>query len=245
LPDRLDASAQRRQIESILDGRHAWDVFSRRSVVAPLLLKISDDKAGENRVGRRVDLWFVAYGELKSLSNDEFLTRQIGIANTESDSESGSSVKLLTTADVAKRGIVLSGGVDDPRFVATNSTLLDRVHLAVTTRNQKSTTAESVSIASILDDRFASDREFPNSWQAITRDNAGQRQLGAPRPYVGMGSYVKATRLREPAGALFVEYHLAFAEPKEWFQGTNLLRSKLPIVAQDAVRKYRRSLEER
>jgi hypothetical protein len=56
---------------------------------------------------------------------------------------------------------------------------------------------------------------------------------------------VKITRLAEPAGSLFVEYHVAFAEPQGWFQGANLLRSKLPIAAQDSVRKFRRTLAER
>jgi hypothetical protein len=35
---------------------------------------------------------------------------------------------------------------------------------------------------------------------------------------------------------------VTFIEPREWFHGTNLLRSKLPIVAQDIVRKFRRNL---
>jgi hypothetical protein len=55
---------------------------------------------------------------------------------------------------------------------------------------------------------------------------------------------VKATRLAAPAGALFVEYHVVFLEPQGWFRGTNLLRSKLPIVAQDLVRKFRRRMNE-
>jgi hypothetical protein len=39
---------------------------------------------------------------------------------------------------------------------------------------------------------------------------------------------------------VFVEYHLVFDELPEWFNGANLLRSKLPIVCQDGVRKFRR-----
>ena len=43
---------------------------------------------------------------------------------------------------------------------------------------------------------------------------------------------------------MFIEYHVAFIEPEGWFHGTNLLRSKLPIVAQEMVRKFRRNLGE-
>jgi hypothetical protein len=207
------------------------------------MLKISDDKASQQRVGRRVDLWFIAFGDLKSLASDEFLTRQIGLSGADSDQENGSRVKLLSDADLARRGLPLPKAASDPRIVAAESTLLDRVRLTVTTRNVRTVTDQSVCVASILDEHFSSDKEFPNTWSPISRDNSGRRQIGVPQPYIGMGSYVKATRLVEPAGALFIEYHLAFAEPREWFQGTNLLRSKLPIVAQDAVRKFRRSLD--
>lgn len=243
LPDGLDGANQRKQVESVVEGRYTWDDFTRRSVVAPFVLKISDDKALEQRIGRRVDLWFVAFGDLKSLASDEFLTRQIGITSADSDPANGSRVKLLSGADLAKRGLAAAKAVEVPQFVAAESTILDRLRLSVTTRNIKTTTDRSICVASILDERFTNDEEFPNAWHPISRDNTGRRQIGEQQPYVGMGSYVKATRLIEPDGALFIEYHLAFAEPKGWFQGTNLLRSKLPIVVQDAVRKFRRSLE--
>jgi len=50
---------------------------------------------------------------------------------------------------------------------------------------------------------------------------------------------MKITRLAEPAGALFVEQHIVFAEPTGWFGGANLLRSKLPPVVQYAIRTTR------
>ena len=83
---------------------------------------------------------------------------------------------------------------------------------------------------------------IPNCWHSISIDDAGRRQIGPPQPYAGLGSYVKATRLAEPAGAVFIEYHVVYAEPQGWFHGANLLRSKLPIVAQDLVRRLRRKM---
>lgn len=243
LPDGLDSAGQRRQVQSAIEGKHSWDEYTRRAVVAPLVLRISDDSTSDRRIGRRLDLWFIAYGNLNLLRTDDFFTRQIGLASADIEADGHSHAKLLTDEQIAKRGLPRPISAADARFVAVQSTLLDRVQLSVTTRNMKSESGESVCIASLLDEHFAMDQEFPNTWRAITRDNAGRKQLGPPQVYVGMGSYVKATRLIEPEGALFIEYHLAFAEPKEWFQGTNLLRSKLPIVAQDAVRKFRRSLE--
>ena len=49
--------------------------------------------------------------------------------------------------------------------------------------------------------------------------------------------YVKITKLHAPAGAVLVEQHIVYAEPTGWFDGANLLRSKLPLVMQVNVRR--------
>ena len=240
----LNAADQRRALESLLNGRYAWAEFTRRAVVAPFLLKISGDEAGKRQVGRRVDLWFVAYGSLQMLADDEFLSNQLKALDGDG-AENGGRAKLLSTADLATRGIRLTGQIGDPRYVAAELAILDRVRVSVTTCNVKSTTPETLLVASLLAPQFAEDAVYPNRWRSIARDDQGRRQLGESQPYRGLGSYVQATQLVEPAGGLLVEYHLAFAEPEGWFHGANLLRSKLPIVAQDAVRKFRRSLDKK
>jgi hypothetical protein len=143
------------------------------------------------------------------------------------------------------RGLPSPRRPEDPRWVFFESTLLDKVRLSLTTRNVKTQTGDSVLIASVVDPKFNQDTAFGNHWRPITIDDSGQRQVGAQRPYAGLGSYVKLTRLVQPAGAIFVEYHVAFAEPEAWFHGANLLRSKLPIVAQDMVRTFRRNIDKR
>ena len=102
--------------------------------------------------------------------------------------------------------------------------------------------AESVVAGIKLDERFNKDQEFSNTWSPIVRDAGGKLSVGAPSPYSGLGGYMKITQLREPAGALFVECHIVFAEPEAWFGGKNLLRSKLPLAVQDNVRSFRRKL---
>ena len=193
-------------------------------------------------MGRRVDLWFVAYGSLDTLASDDFLSNQFKAASD--DSENASSARLLGDADLKRRGLPVPSAAEDPRYVAAETTLLERVRVSATTRSIKTRTAESLVAASILDPRFAGDPEFPNRWRSILRDDAGNRQFGEPHAYGGLGSYVKATRLVEPRGAILIEYHVAYAEPQAWFNGANLLQSKLPILAQTVVRKLRRSLAE-
>ena len=240
LTDRMTADAQRRQIEVVAEGRNSWDDLTRRSVVAPFILKISQDGSEPQGLARRVDLWFVAYGSLDKLAGDDFLKDQFQTASD--NSENASSARLLGDADLKSRGLPIPLADGDPRYLAAETTLLERVRISATTRSVKTRTPESLVVASILDPRFAADAEFPNRWRPILYDDAGRRQFGEPHVYAGLGSYVKATRLLEPDGALLVEYHVAYAEPGEWFNGANLLRSKLPILAQTVVRKVRRSL---
>ncbi len=240
LADGMTAAAQRRQIEAIAEGRSSWEELTRRAVVAPFLLRTSEDGSEQRALGRRVDLWFVAYGGLDTLASDEFLKDQFKTASE--DSENASSARLLGEGDLKKRGLTVPSVAEDTRYVAAEATLLERVRVSATTRSIKTRTAESLVVASILEPRFAGDPEFPNRWCAILRDDAGSRQFGEPHTYLGLGSFVKATRLVEPNGAMLIEYHVVYAEPKEWFNGANLLRSKLPILAQTVVRKVRRSL---
>jgi hypothetical protein len=242
LADGLSAAGQRRAIEAVAGNGHSWDQLTRKSVVAPFVLKISKEDDQQEHRGRRLDLWFVVYGDLKTLDNQDFVRRQFRSATSESDPENGSTSKTLTAADLQHRGLMAPARPEDPEYVAAEFTLLDRVRLQATTQSTKSKTNESNLAASILDRRFTNDAQFPNQWRPITRDDAGRRGLGAPQPYFGFGGYAKATRLIDPPGAVLVEYHAAFAEPQGWFGGTNLLRSKLPILAQIIVRQLRRGL---
>ncbi len=240
LADGMTAASQRERIEAIAEGRNSWDDLTRRSVVAPFILKIAEEDSEQMKLGRRVDLWFVAYGSLDTLANDDFLKDQFKSASD--DAENASSARLLGDEDLKKRGLADSSAAGDPRYLAAESTLLEKVRVSATTRSIKTRTSDSLIVASILDASFAADPEFPNRWQSVSRDDGGNRRLGPPHAYKGLGSYVKATRLVEPRGALLIEYHIVYAEPKEWFGGANLLRSKLPIIAQTVVRKLRRSL---
>ena len=100
---------------------------------------------------------------------------------------------------------------------------------------------ESSFLASILDPRFAKDEKLAAKWIPLTlNEKTGKLEDGKPQPYSGAGAYTKATVLAEPKGAVFVEQHILFDEPKGWFNGANLLRSKLPIVIQDEIRLLRR-----
>ncbi|WP_254510249.1 hypothetical protein [Anatilimnocola floriformis] len=245
LTDEMTPAQQRKAIETLLEGKYAWEVFTRNSVVAPFLIKIADNDApGGKNIGRRVDVSFVAYGSLQKIQSDEFLNSRFQGSDLQ-DAETGSRALVLKDEELTARKLPAPQRDTDPRWVAVDMTLFEKVRISSTTRNEKVSNEKSVFVASLLDPKFDADVAYPNSWRAISRDDKGQKQLSRPQAYAGLGSYVKVTKLAEPAGSLFVEYHVAFAEPEGWFQGANLLRSKLPIAAQDSVRRFRRSLGEK
>jgi hypothetical protein len=244
LEDGLPPAQQRQVIESLLAGKYDWDTFTRKSIVSPFLLKISEGAAESGPIERKVDLYFVAYGSLDSLKGEDYLNKQLNLAATNEQADEARRTKTLSGDELQKRNIAAGTNPGDPRWVAVTSTLLGKVRISLTTQNIKTEGKDSILVASIADPRFERDPEYSNSWRSLTVDDAGQRQVGPAEPYAGLGSYVKGTRLAEPAGAIFIEYHVAFVEPQGWFHGTNLLRSKLPIVAQEMVRKFRRNLGE-
>ena len=213
-------------------------------IVSPILLKIADDDHSADEVGRRVDLYFVPFGSLDKLGSENFLIDHLNIAAADNSDIEGKSTSSSFRTMTSSSGICTRRNRPPTRVGSPPTpTLLDKVRISATTQNVKTQTGDSVTVASVFDSKFDQDAEYPNTWRPITIDDAGHRQVGAPQPYAGLGSYIKVTRLAEPTGALFIEYHVVFAEPQGWFHGANLLRSKLPIVAQDMVRTLRRYLE--
>ena len=246
LADGLDEAAQQEALGKIFGDRYSVEEFARNAVVAPYVLKFSDVRNGEV-VARGVDLWFIAYGDLDGLANVEVLEK----LNTGRGRDT--TLHTLSIADLEARNLP-AGNADlakrtknpsaaNERFVHTAASIMDRVELHQTSRCMLSRTADSVLIASLVDRRFDADREFPNAYHRLERSDLGEISKGAAQPYSGAGSYLKSTKLSQPQGAILVEYHMMYSEPRDWFNGANLLQSKLPILLQARVRELRRELK--
>lgn len=232
LPDGLSAADQKAVLDRLLGNEYSFAEFTRRSVVAPQLLKLRDVTPSDPKApARGVDVWFVVHGDLKALDDDKFLERLVGAG---ADSGKG---RALTAEDLAKRQIPAPGRNEG--YGTVEFDFLDKVRVRATGRAVWSRTAESVVVAAEIDPRFADDPEFPNQWQSLSKEGGGLK-VGPPQPWGGGALYLKLTRLAEPAGAVFCEQHVIFTEPTGWFDGANLLRSKLPPVVQNNVRTIRR-----
>jgi hypothetical protein len=228
MPDGLDGEGQRAVIAALIGADYAHGEFTRKSVVAPQLLRIRTVASADPAApARGVDVWFVAY-------DDRFHRWLMGLAK----GEGFGLGRRLTREDLARRGIEPDdGGRESFRHVEFD--VLGRVQLRATARVVWTTTRESVLIAAAVDPRFRGDPEFPNQWRPVA-GGGGAPGLGPARPWDGAGFYLKITRLAEPVGALFVEQHVVFTEPAGWFDGANLLRPKLPLVIQGKVRAMRK-----
>jgi hypothetical protein len=231
LPDGLTADAQVEAIKSLGGARYAFDKLTRKSVVAPQIIRVPDAPEGSETPLRTVDVWFVAHAQLDDVADQEFLGELL--TTNQSDGQSAE----LTPDELAARGIP-SEAVDREHegYDHIAYTLLDKVRIGATGRSFWSRTNDSIVAAVKVDPRFSGDAEFPNEWTLVDSPDA------PPTKYEGMGFYAKITRLEEPRGALFIEFHLVFAEPVEWFRGTNQLGAKLPAVVQSQVREARRQM---
>jgi hypothetical protein len=239
MADGLDAAGQKRALAQAADDHHPVDALLRKSVVAPFVLKITDadTAAGEAKTTKRVNLFFIMYADLNKISDEQFLKAQAESEIKGSQNSQESKFVILSAADLAARQL---SAAPEERYFALDTNLFDRVRVMGTLHARQTRAPESVLVAMALDSRFEKDEKYPDAWRALGRDEAGKLKGGGSRPYRGVGAYIKATRLIEPAGAIFVESHVVFNEPSEWFGGSNFLRSKLPILSQDAVRNMRR-----
>jgi hypothetical protein len=249
MPDGLDAKQQHDAMAKLPGTRHAVEDLVRKSVVAPFEFKIHApaNAQGESNLWR-VDAWFVAYGGLEEVAREDFLKRWSRLGGGKEPSDVGSSEGLsragkLSDAEIAERKLFHNGEKHpDEYFLYSTFSLFDRVQLSATRHAVITRSDESLLVAAKVDSQFDKDEQYPNQWRPMKRDELGKIEVGKPQSYEGAGFYAKVTRLQRPAGAVFVEYHQAFKEPRAWFGGANLLRSKLPILAQDSVRDFRRKL---
>lgn len=233
LPDGLDAAKQKDAINALIKGDYSFEDFTRNSTVSPQIIKLPAVAGGDPKApARGVDVWFVVHGDLKALDDDKFLDRVMNAGR------GNGQAKQLTAADLMKRKIDAPDAKKEG-YGHLEFDFLEKVHVKATGRSVWSRTPESVVVAGEIDPRFAGDANFPNEWQSISREG-GAVKLGPASPWAGAAFYLKVTKLADPPGALFCEQHVVFVEPQGWFNGENLLRSKLPAALQINVRNMRK-----
>jgi hypothetical protein len=239
MPDGLDAAKQTAVLKALVPNADDLAEFTRKSVVASQKLTLGDLKLTDPNVrGRTLDVWFIAYGDFKLLDDDKFLEKL-----TSNNKGGGGKGGELGAEDLKKRNITIpKGNQSKETYGHIEFDFLEKVRLKLTGHAMWTRNPESVVAAAEIDPRFQDDKEFPNQWRSIIKEG-GQVRVSDPHPWSGAAMYVKVTKLHQPAGALFIEQHIIFSEPTGWFEGTNLLTSKLPIAVQENVRTMRRDFQ--
>ncbi|MHC5541627.1 hypothetical protein ACYOEI_25680 [Singulisphaera rosea] len=240
LRDGQSAEEQRKLVREIAGSERAAMEFLRDSVSAPFVLKIREESPRKEVLIRGADLWFAVRADLEALRPGEMTAKSpdqppVEVGNMRF------ATKIFAEKELSGRGLSGSTKGLDQWYVHTTGRLLDRLHVEATNQVVATRATDSWVIASLTDPQFAGDREFPNRWWAITRKGATETP-GQVYPYAGGASYVKISRLVEDPGTLLVESHFVFAEPRAWFDGAPILRSKISLIAQDQIRRLRREL---
>jgi hypothetical protein len=238
LVDEQDAATRAKALASIAGGA-GWKRFSRKSVVAPVSIDLEylKDTRG-NRVGHLVHLAFVVHASLETLQDKDLMKQMFGQEKAELDDETTDS-KEVTDQELSRLGINKG---DNTSFVMVEIPLLEKVLARGVLQAQQSTARDILTIAIEADPRF-SDR---NAWARIVGEKNATD--GDWHPYQGAAGYLSISRLSETDGkglgsACLIESRFVIHEPKQWFSGSNLLRSKLPLMLQESARSLRRKLK--
>jgi hypothetical protein len=245
--DGQSAEAQRAALRQVAGSDAKAEDLLRDSITAPFVLKIRDLPAGGQAIVRAADLWFVVHADLDAIDPDE-VSRGLSKGEPVEAGNMRFTPATVGVRDLKARGIEPPGSAGDkfPRawYVHLTGRLLDRIGVEATDRVVTTRSAESLVVASRTAEEFRAEGPDPNRWWPIRR-SAGRDEAGASHPYDGGAGYVKISRLKSRPGALLVEAHVAFVEPRAWFDGAPILRSKLGLVAQDQIRTLRRELTRR
>ncbi|QDV87518.1 hypothetical protein TBK1r_65490 [Stieleria magnilauensis] len=226
LGDESDADAQRRLITPLLRGL-SFNQFARDSVVAPvrIYLRYITNEAGD-RLGHDVHVVFIIHESLQTFS-DQDIAQRLGGEVADETAETPAEVDDVSAETLQGLGINDAG--PQIRYRKLDFELLDKVRLTGLLRIAQRSSATQNRIDVSLVDRF------DNRWQATDGREAGGE-------YSGFQGWLTATAL---AGmdAVFVEARFVMHEPEQWFAGSNYVRSKLPLVLQQAARDLRRRLK--
>lgn len=242
LAEGMDAAAQRAALEKLERPGKTLKDMMRATIPAPFVLEISEVP---NTRARRVDLYFFAQGELETLLDKDFLENQLGFgAKRGKSKDEFSKSGFLQDEELQARMLstVESEGVREA-YLYNTSNVFDRVLLSTTSHVYQSRHGDSIVAASLLDSRFDGDSQYPNQWRPLVRDASGRLKLGkGVNRYSGIGSYVRVAKVAGHKNLLFIEFHMVFDEPHEWFSGANYISSKLPPLMRDNVQQFRAKL---
>lgn len=237
------AEAQMAAVLKMAGSKRRAEDLLRDAISAPFILKAPRKDADSATIlARGADLWFVIFEDIERLDTSKLT---VGDEKPVEAQNMRFEAREVSADDLKARGIepTAEGPGGDRRewYIHSIGRLLDRVHVEATNRVVLTRSKDSILIASRTDPRFRGPGKAPNRWWSIKLKGA-RAETGPEQDYEGGGGYIKISRLKSRAGALFVEAHFRYAEPRAWFGGGPILSSKFSLIAQDQIRRLRREL---
>jgi hypothetical protein len=169
--------------------------------------------------------------------------KQMFASETESSKSEGFQSEPVDEPTLQKIGIELAAGES---YGWLQTTLLNKVEISGVIRSQRYEGENYLAIVWKLDERFAGptslSQRYENTWRKLERDELGNLARSEDHPYAGSAGYLFVTSLQDQPEASLLEGEVILHEAEDWFGGSNLLRSKLPLIIQESARKLRRGV---
>ena len=238
LVDGMSPEAQRSAVVKLAGSSRRADELLRDSVTAPFVLDLRDLPGSDGATLRAIDLVFAVRADLDAEAPEALGPLSGGNGPITAGNMSFEGAEVAAEELEARKIAPASGPDQFPAEVYVHATanLLDRLKVEETSHVYATKTRDSIVVASATDPAFAGPGPARNIWRPLKGDDP------ADRPYDGGGGYAKLSRYGPEPGTWIVEVHAVFDEPKAWFDGNPILRSKIAIVAQDRIRALRREL---
>ncbi|MGO9922153.1 MAG: hypothetical protein ACLQIB_46585 [Isosphaeraceae bacterium] len=237
LRDGMSGEEQQAILLKLLDSTKALEDFLAPGISSPIKSKLHD-WPGTTGTIRGFDIWFVVHAKLDEMNSDDFSRPSDKGANADSGGMHFEG-DLLDADELKKLGLTLSGKMD--RVDQIECALLDKVEAKMLNRSLGTRSDGSLVVATQTVLTLPANEAQRNAWRAVDR-RAAKISYGPWQPYAGIIAYTKTSRLDFRPGALLVEIHGAFTEPKGWFNGKAILKSKITIVANEKIRDLRREI---
>ncbi|MEM8670323.1 MAG: hypothetical protein AAGG48_22555 [Planctomycetota bacterium] len=240
----LDSDSRQAVLDDLAGGR-GWKHFSRASISAPVAIRVQYVKnAKGERIGHQVHCAFVVHAPLETLKDRE-LMEQLFLPTPSSEGDRNDADEQVSASAIGEEELKAAGiasVADDESYGLVELPLLKKVVVRGVMRSERQVDGNSVTLAWLIDPRFTGDPSGKNVWAKVNEDESGEMVLGETHPYRGAGGYMHISRLAELPDACLVEMRFVLHEPTDWFRGSAMLRSKLPLLLQDSAKKFRRKV---
>lgn len=217
-----------------------FERFLQDSAVAPFVLRIKAVETDQGSPLQAIDVWYCVYASIDQV-RDRRLLEELSQSKRSGGDGPADFAEELGDSEVVDLGWVESRKIEgsERTYSRMGLNLFDKVRLEMLIQNESLRSEERWIVVSHLMQTSSE----ASTWAPITISESGEASLGPSQVYRYAASYTQVTPLRFRPGALLVETHTIFEEPESWFEGRNMLRSKLPPVMQESLRKFRKKLK--